>query len=203
MKPDAYFLERDPTAFPIWQKSVVGIAGAGGLGSNIANLLARAGVGKIIIADHDVISISNLNRQAFTLAQVGQSKVQALKDNILQFNPFIDLEIHKVKLDPVNIPQIFSGADLMLEALDTDVAKAMLLETWLQHFPEKPIIAASGLAGYGHSDLIRQESCGNLHIIGDQRSELIPGVAPIAPRVVLVAAWQANLALELLVKKRL
>ncbi|HNQ44728.1 MAG TPA: sulfur carrier protein ThiS adenylyltransferase ThiF, partial [Candidatus Cloacimonadota bacterium] len=163
MKPDAYFLERDPTAFPIWQKSVVGIAGAGGLGSNIANLLARAGVGKIIIADHDVISISNLNRQAFTLAQVGQSKVQALKDNILQFNPFIDLEIHKVKLDPVNIPQIFSGADLMLEALDTDVAKAMLLETWLQHFPEKPIIAASGLAGYGHSDLIRQESCGNLH----------------------------------------
>lgn len=200
MKPEEYFIERDPQAFPIWQKAVVGIAGAGGLGSNIANLLARAGIGTIIIADFDVVSVSNLNRQAFSLAQVGHSKVQALKDNILQFNPFIDLQIHQVRLDPQNIPQIFGGVDIMLEALDRDEAKAMLVDTWLQSYPEKPLIVASGLAGYGNSDLIRQESCGNLHIIGDQQTQLTPGVAPIAPRVVLVAAWQANLCLELLVK---
>lgn len=197
--PEQYFSKRHPIAFPIWQKSVLGIAGAGGLGSNIAIALARAGVGKLIIADFDTVSIENLNRQQYSLAQVGESKVHALAANIQAFNPFITLDVHNIKVNPANLESIFSTADILIEAFDHASQKEMLIQTWLGLYPHKPIIAASGIAGYGNSRLIRSYSYENLHVIGDMQSELEPNISPIAPRVAIVANMQANLALELLV----
>jgi sulfur carrier protein ThiS adenylyltransferase len=197
---EEYFTKRDPIAFPIWQKAVVGIAGAGGLGSNIAISLARAGIGKLIIADFDTVSLENLNRQQFSINQVGLSKVEAISDNIRAFNPFINVQIHQIKITPQNLHSILAEADLLIEALDDDEQKEMLINTWLSLFPDRPIIAASGLAGYGQNELILTEHCDNLHIVGDQQSELQPGISPGAPRVAIVANMQANLALELLVK---
>ncbi len=199
ISPQQYFTKRHPIAFPIWQSSVVGIAGAGGLGSNIAISLARAGVGTLIIADFDTVSIENLNRQQYSLAQVGKSKVEALADNIKAFNPFIKLEIHHIKVNPANLNSIFSSADILLEAFDDASQKEMLINTWLELFPCRPIIAASGIAGYGKNELIHSTSYDKLHIIGDMQSELEPGISPIAPRVATIANMQANLALELLV----
>lgn len=195
-----YFCERDPIAFPRWQKAVVGIAGAGGLGSNAAIMLARAGVGKLIIADFDVVSVSNLNRQAFNLDQIGEPKVEALAANIRRLNPFIELEIHRCRLSPENITGIYSEAKILIEAFDKADQKQMLIETWFSQYPSKPIICASGLAGYGRSTEIRIERQNGLYIVGDQSSELQDGISPIAPRVMIVAAMQANLCLELLVR---
>ncbi len=200
LTPETYFTKRDPLAFPIWQKAVVGIAGAGGLGSNIAISLARTGIGKLIIADFDTVSLENLNRQQFSINQVGQPKVQAISDNIRAFNPFITMQLNQIKITPQNLHSIFAEADLLIEAFDDDEQKEMLINTWLSLFPDRPIIAASGLAGYGRNELLKTQHCDNLHIVGDLQSELQPGISPVAPRVAIVANMQANLALELLVK---
>lgn len=199
MTKSEYFCERDPKAFPLWQKATVGIAGAGGLGSNIAMLLARAGIGKLIISDFDVVSVSNLNRQAFNLDQVGLPKVEALAQNIRRVNPYIELDTYNVRLDEENIPKLYHSVDIMIEAFDTANAKAMLIECCTRHFPDLEIICASGLAGFGRGEDIRIMRSGNLHIVGDLVSELSPGIAPIATRVMIVAAMQANLALERIV----
>ncbi len=201
MTRQEYFCERDPIAFPLWQKAVVGIAGAGGLGSNVAMLLARAGIGKLIICDFDVVSLSNLNRQAFSLDQIGMHKVDAIAQNIRKVNPFITLETHKFRLDTDLVQRLFHSVDIMIEAFDSAAAKAMLIECFSQHFPETDLICASGLAGYGRSAEIKIVQDGRLFVVGDQCSELTPGIAPISARLMIVAAMQANLALERIVWK--
>ena len=153
----------------------------------------------MIVADFDVVSISNLNRQHYFLDQVNMPKVLALQENIAKANPFCKVEIHQLRLNSDNIPFIFAEVDIMIEAFDTDTAKAMLIETW--SYPEKPIICASGLAGFGRNSDIRQMQSDNMYFIGDFVSELSPGIAPISARVMIVAAMQANLALELLIQR--
>jgi sulfur carrier protein ThiS adenylyltransferase len=199
--PEEYFSKRHPIAFPIWNQAVIGIAGAGGLGSNIAISLARAGIGKLIIADFDIVSLENLNRQQFTLQQVGEPKVQAIASNISSFNPFITLETHFTKVTPANIDEIFGTTDILIEAFDDAAQKEMLIQTWLERYPDKPVIGASGIAGYGKSETICIRQYDNLYIVGDLESTLEAGISPIAPRVAIVANMQANLALELLAKQ--
>ncbi len=196
-----YFSLRDPFAFPVWQEATIGIAGAGGLGSNIAISLARAGVGTLVIADFDVVSLENLNRQQYCLEQVGLPKVQALAANIKAFNPFINLITHQRKLTSDNLVEIFGTCDLLLEAFDLADQKEMLIESWCARFPGRHLVAASGISGYGRGEEIIINHYGCLHIVGDGQSELQEGISPIAPRVAAVANLQANLALELLVKK--
>jgi len=195
-----YFAKRDFLVLSILKESKVGIAGAGGLGSNAAMLLARAGVGQLIIADFDVVEPSDLNRQFYFLDQIGLPKVIALEQNLKRLNPYSLYEMHNVRITPDNVKEIFSRADLLIEAFDRAEEKQMLIEQWLTHFPQKPIIAASGLAGYGGNNKIRQRKLGNLYICGDQATECDECTAPMAPRVTVVAAMQANLAIELLVK---
>lgn len=198
ISPLQLFSSRNTDTFILWQQAVIGIAGAGGLGSNIAISLARAGIGKLIIADFDTISLENLNRQQYNLDQVGQLKVSALRQNIMAFNPYISLEIHPQKIDKDNIDSIFGLADILIEAFDDASQKEMLISTWMELYPEKPIIAASGIAGYGNNHALVTQQYGKLYIIGDNASEIVPGESPIAPRVAIVANMQANLALELL-----
>ncbi|HPX09897.1 MAG TPA: sulfur carrier protein ThiS adenylyltransferase ThiF [Candidatus Cloacimonas sp.] len=199
---EEYFSKRDPSAFPIWQKATIGIAGAGGLGSNIAISLARAGIGTLIIADYDIVTAENINRQQYTLAQIGKRKVDAIAENICTFNPFIELVLHPVKVTPANFCDIFEGADLLLEALDEAEQKEMLISCWAKYYPDRHIIIASGIAGYGKNETIHTEHYGLLHIVGDLTSELQAGICPIATRVAVVANLQANLALELLAQHK-
>jgi sulfur carrier protein ThiS adenylyltransferase len=197
-----FFLKRDLSVLAALSQSTVGIAGAGGLGSNIAATLARAGVGKLIIADDDVLEAPDLNRQCYFVDQIGKPKVEALLENLTKMNPFSMYEIHKIKIDRENVRRIFGPADLLIEAFDMADQKQMLIEAWLTHFPEKPVIAASGLAGYGGNNRLRQRRLGQLYICGDESSECDVCTAPMAPRVNIVANMQANLAVELLVKMR-
>jgi sulfur carrier protein ThiS adenylyltransferase len=201
-KEKAFYARHDPAVLACLKAATVGIAGAGGLGSNAAVALARAGVGRLIIADFDRIEITNLNRQQYFLSQVGRIKVLALRENLERINPFGRYIVHRRRVTRSNLTSLFGEADLLIEAFDRAAQKQMLIETWLERFPGRPIIAASGLSGYGGNAKIKQRKAGSLFICGDETSEPRPGVSPMAPRVALVAAMQANLAIELLMRLR-
>jgi len=197
-----YFTHRDPRVLSILRQSSVGIAGAGGLGSNVAVSLARAGIGRLVIADSDRIEPSNLNRQQYFLDQVGERKVEALRENLLAINPYSLYEIHDVRINRRNAAKIFARVDVLVEAFDRAETKEMLIEASLARFPGRPIVAASGLAGFGGNRKMHTRRLGNLYVCGDEESQTPRGISPMAPRVALVAAMQANLVIELLVKMR-
>ena len=176
----------------------VGIAGAGGLGSNCAVALARVGIGRLIIADFDTIVESNLNRQYFFFDQIGQKKVHALRDNIRKINTETIIEAHDIKLDPYKIVQLFADCDVIVEAFDLAEAKEMMIETVLDKLPGKKLVTGNGLAGWGKNNLIRTEQTDNLYICGDQTLEVSDELPPLAPRVGIVANMQANQVLEIL-----
>jgi len=181
----------------------VGIAGAGGLGSNCAVALARCGVGTLVIADFDIIEESNLSRQYYFRDQVGMPKTEALKDNIRRINPDTVVINHQEYLDIHNITKYFSGCDVIVEAFDNAGMKQMIIETVQLKMAGIPVVAASGLAGWGESDLIRCRKIDDtLYICGDESSEVSEELPPMAPRVGMVANMQANLVVEILMKKR-
>ncbi|MBN1317340.1 MAG: sulfur carrier protein ThiS adenylyltransferase ThiF [Anaerolineales bacterium] len=180
------------------KQSCVGIAGCGGLGSNVALSLARVGVGKLIIADFDVVIPSNLNRQQYFIEQIGQFKVDALKETLARANPFVQVEIHRVELTAENIPRLFAGADVIVEAFDRVDMKVMIIETVLVKMPDTPLVVGSGMAGYGRNNDIQTQREGNLYICGDGVSDARPGRGLMAPRVGIAANHQANQVLEII-----
>jgi sulfur carrier protein ThiS adenylyltransferase len=181
----------------------VGIAGAGGLGSNCAVALARCGVGTLVLSDFDIIEPSNLNRQYFFTDQVGQLKTIALKENITRINPNVFVIIHQKRLDRVNIPEIFSGCDVIVEAFDTADMKEMLIETVQIKMPGIPVVVGSGMAGWGKCETIRFRKIDEtLFICGDESSEVSDNMPVMAPRVGMVANMQANVVIEILMKLR-
>jgi sulfur carrier protein ThiS adenylyltransferase len=180
----------------------VGIAGAGGLGSNCAVALARSGIGTIVVSDFDVIEPANLNRQYFFTAQVGLMKSIALKENIAKINPDITVLAYTKKLDPDNIPVIFEGCDVIVEAFDRDEMKEMIVETVQTRMPGIPLIIGSGLAGWGNSDSIKFRKIDDtLFICGDEFTTAGEDLPPMAPRVGIVANMQANTVIEILMKR--
>jgi len=184
----------------ILQHKIVGIAGAGGLGSNCAVALARVGTGTLIIADFDVVSESNLNRQYFFYDQIGKPKADALKENIQRINPSVKVIPHNICLTKDNIPVLFRDCDVIVEAFDLADQKEMLIETVLTEFPDKPLVVGLGMAGWGKNDVIHCRKVDNMFICGDEVSEITLDLPPIAPRVGIVANMQANVVLDLLLK---
>jgi len=177
----------------------VGVAGLGGLGSQVAIALARTGVGTLVLADFDVVEPSNLNRQQYFVEQLGAPKVHALAETLRRINPYVALALHEVRLTPENLPTVFSGCRVLVEAFDRADQKAMLAETALAALPETWVVAASGLAGYGSADTIRCHRLGpRLFVVGDLEAEARPGTGLMAPRVGVAAHAQANLALRIL-----
>jgi len=179
----------------------VGIAGAGGLGSNCASALARVGIGKIIIADFDIVEESNLNRQFYFFHQIGTKKAESIRKNLLMINPGLKIESYDVFLTPENVPVIFKDCDVVVEAFDKAAQKKMLIETILSSFPEKPLVIGLGMAGFGMNDTLKTVKNGNLYICGDGVSEIADDLPPIAPRVGIVANMQANTVLEILLNE--
>jgi sulfur carrier protein ThiS adenylyltransferase len=180
----------------------VGIAGAGGLGSNCAVALARSGVGTLVISDFDVVDTSNLGRQYFFINQVGTYKSLALKENIAGINPDVKVIAHTVRLDKLNITEIFRGCDVIVEAFDSGDMKEMLIETILSKMPGIPVIAGSGVAGWGNNDSLRCRKIDEtLYVCGDETSEVSDDLPPLAPKVGIVANMQADTVLDILLKR--
>ena len=133
----------------------VTIAGLGGLGSNVAYALARIGVGHLHLIDFDVVDITNLNRQQYFTEHIGMYKTDALKSLLQKINPYIDIQTDCIKVTEENLISLFENAGIICEAFDNPEAKAMLVNGILEHFPEKKLVSASGMAGYGSSNTIR------------------------------------------------
>lgn len=186
----------------VMQKHTVGIAGAGGLGSNVAMALTRVGIGKMIIADFDVVSESNLNRQFYFSEQIGRVKVEALKENLKKINPEVKIETHNLRLDASNLLSIFSTVDVMVEAYDKADCKQIIVETFQVSKPNIPLILGNGMAGWGKSNDMRVQQYGNLYICGDNLAEIGPEMPPMAPRVLICAAMQANTVMSVLLQKQ-
>lgn len=183
------------------KQAVVGIAGAGGLGSAVAVALARVGIGRLVIADFDVVEPSNLNRQQYFIDQIGQYKVEALRDNLKRINPYTTVEMHCLLLNPDNIPNVFANCHIVVEAFDRADMKAMLVNTILEVFPKCRIIAASGLAGFGSNNSIAtRKVTSRLYMVGDNISEAEPGNGLMAPRVGIAASHQANQVVRLILE---
>jgi len=186
----------------IMHQHSVGIAGAGGLGSNIAMALTRVGIGKLIIADFDVVSESNLNRQFYFRDQLNHKKVEALKENLHRINPDIEIEIHDIRLNRENLLPIFSSTDVMVEAFDMAEMKEMIIELFQTEQPNTPLVFGNGMAGWGESNKIRVQKLGNLYLCGDNETEINPEMPPMAPRVGICAAMQANVVMSILLENQ-
>ena len=193
---EALLVERHtPAVHEKIKGATVGIAGLGGLGSAIAVALARTGIGRLILADFDVVDPSNLNRQQYFVDQLGMPKTEALEANLKRINPYVSYETHSVRVTPENIPALFGSVDVMVEAFDRPDQKAMLL----QSFKGAPLVAASGMAGYGPGESIGVRKMGDrIYIVGDLETDLAPGCGLMAPRVGIAAHMQANLVLRIL-----
>ena len=180
-------------------KAVVGVAGLGGLGSNIALSLARVGVKKLVLADFDVVEPSNLNRQQYFVRHIGMQKTQALKELINDVNPFVEVETHDIFLDEKNVASVFGECEILCEAFDNVAGKAMILNEAGASLKDKKIIGASGMAGYFSSNLIKTiKFAKNVYLCGDLTNEAKIGQGLMAPRVAVCANHEANLAIRLL-----
>ena len=184
------------------RKFRVGIAGAGGLGSNCAATLARAGIGTLVLSDFDIVDLGNLSRQFYFVSQVGMEKTSALKENLIRIRPEIKIITHHTKLNKTNIPIVFAGCDVIVEAFDKAEMKEMLIKVVQQGMPGIPLIIGSGLAGWGNSDKLKCRKIDEtLYVCGDELSETSDELPPLSPRVGIVANMQADAVVEILMKK--
>ena len=193
MAANTYLTPEERTAL---ESARVGIAGAGGLGSNCAMHLVRAGVKHITIADFDVVNESNLNRQFFFRDQIGQKKVEAVKENLLRIEPDADIRAVDMRLDASSAREVFADCGIVVEAFDAVDAKVMLVSAFASS--GKKLVTASGLAGWGRSNAMKVRKMGNIVAIGDGETSVGDGAAPVSPRVGIAAAMQANAVVSLL-----
>ena len=179
--------------------TTVGICGLGGLGSNIAITLARAGVGKLILIDFDKVDITNLHRQQYKASQVGMYKTEALRENLTEINPYLESEIQTVCVTEKNAKELLKDCDIICEAFDNAECKAMLTNLVLEEMPEKYIVAASGMAGVGSANSIHtRKVTKRFYLCGDEISDASDGIGLVSSRVMLCAAHQAHMVLRLI-----
>ncbi|GMQ58208.1 thiamine biosynthesis protein ThiF [Vallitalea sediminicola] len=181
------------------KKGKVAIAGLGGLGSNIAIMLARTGIGELFLVDFDIVEPSNLNRQCYNISHLGMPKTEALKQQIKEINPYVEVKIKTIKVTKDNVYKLFNGYDIICEAFDKPESKSTLVNVALEEMDDVKIVAASGMAGYGSSNSIKTiNPMKRLYVCGDLQSEAKIGQGLMAPRVNICAGHQANMILRLL-----
>lgn len=183
------FAKSVPGVVEILQKKTVGIAGLGGLGSNVAVSLARAGIGRLILVDYDKVEESNLNRQHYFQSDIGKLKTEAIRFYLEGINPDIKLVIHNKKMDRDDVSVFFGDADLLIEAFDSVESKKWLIDSWSKSFSSRPIVCGSGMSGLGDFSDLRVENAGDIYFCGDQHTEASEGF--LSSRVAIVANMQA------------
>jgi len=185
-----------------FSSATVAICGLGGLGSNIAVTLARAGVGKLILIDFDRVDITNLHRQQYKADQIGMNKTDALSENLKEIAPYIELDTHTERVTEENAVHLLQGADIICEAFDDAETKAMLTNLVLETMPDKFLVAASGMAGLGSANTIRtRKVMSRFYLCGDGESDVQSEGSLVSSRVMLCAAHQAHTVLRILAEQ--
>ncbi len=184
------------------EQTTVAVCGLGGLGSNIAISLARAGIGKLILIDFDRVDLSNLHRQQYRANQVGRFKTEALTEILKDISPYLDIESHTERITEENFVSLLCEADFICEAFDNPEAKAMLTNGVLEQLPNAYLIAASGMAGLGSANAIQTKKItGRFYLCGDFISDVADHSTLISSRVMVCAAHQAHMVLRILAQE--
>lgn len=179
--------------------TTVAVCGLGGLGSNIAIALARAGVGHLILIDFDTVDVTNLHRQQYKASQIGQLKVDALADNLQEIHPYVRLTKSCGRIDDDSLEEALWGADIVCEAFDSPEAKAMLVNGVLERLPHVFLVAASGMAGIDSPNAIRtRRITARFYLCGDEVSDVAISAGLVASRVMLCAAHQAHTVIRII-----
>lgn len=179
--------------------TTVAVCGLGGLGSNIAIALARAGVGHLILIDFDTVDVTNLHRQQYKASQIGQLKVDALADNLQEIHPYVRLTKSCGRIDDDSLEDALWGADIVCEAFDSPEAKAMLVNGVLERLPHVFLVAASGMAGMDSPNAIRtRRITARFYLCGDEVSDVAISKGLVASRVMLCAAHQAHTVIRII-----
>ena len=179
----------------------VAVAGLGGLGSQIAVMLARSGVGHLHLTDFDVVDVTNLNRQMYFVEHLGRPKTEALADLLRRINPWIDLELHQMRVTEGDIPELYRSYPLVCEAFDKPDQKAMLVRTLLETCPDTTIVSGNGMAGYADAGTIHTERrFRRLYVCGDGTTDVGDGIGLMAPRVSVCAGHMANKVVQLILQ---
>ena len=182
-----------------FSSATVAVCGLGGLGSNIAIALARAGIGKLILIDFDCVDITNLHRQQYKANQIGLYKAEALAKNLLEIAPYTEITAVTAKITEENFADLLKDADVVCEAFDNAEAKAMLVNGVLEQLPDCYLVAASGMAGMDTPNTIRtRKVMGRFYLCGDETNDVADTIGLVAPRVMLCAAHQAHTVLRIL-----
>ena len=182
-----------------FSSATVAVCGLGGLGSNIAIALARAGIGKLLLIDFDRVDITNLHRQQYKANQIGLYKADALAENLLEIAPYTEIKTVTAKITEENFADLLKGADVVCEAFDNAEAKAMLVNGVLEQLPDCYLVAASGMAGMDTPNTIRtRKVMGRFYLCGDETNDVADAIGLVAPRVMLCAAHQAHTVLRIL-----
>ncbi len=177
----------------------VAIAGLGGLGSNIAVMLARSGVGHLLLIDFDTVDVTNLNRQVYMIPHVGMKKTEALKTILEQINPYLDYEFKSVKVTPEMVKDLFSAYPIVCEAFDKPDQKAMLVGELLSQFEDTVVVSGNGMAGYQDAnEIVTKQKLRRLYVCGDEHTDVLDGIGLMAPRVTVCAAHQANKVIQII-----
>lgn len=185
-----------------FSNAAVAICGLGGLGSNIAIALARAGIGKLHLIDFDKVDLSNLNRQQYFVSQLGMYKTDALKENLRQIAPYVDVVTHTVRVTENNLKELFSEADIICEAFDRPEEKAMLVNSTMENFPDKYLVAGSGMAGIFSANSIKtRRVTKHFYLCGDEISDVSDDIGLVSSRVMVCAAHQAHMVLRIIAEK--
>lgn len=182
--------------------ATIALCGLGGLGSNIAISLARAGIGKLILIDFDQVDITNLHRQQYKANQIGMDKTDALSENLKEIAPYTGIESHTVRITENNAVELLKDADIICEAFDNAECKAMLTNLILETMPNKFLVAASGMAGFGSANSIRtRKITSRFYLCGDEESDVQSEGSLVSSRVMLCAAHQAHTVLRILAEQ--
>jgi len=177
----------------------VALIGCGGLGSNAAAMLVRAGIGELTLIDFDVVDESNLNRQMFFRDQLGQPKTAALAETLLRIRPQVALHLHQVCATPENVVSLVAGAHVVVEAADRAEVKAMVANALLCGCPDVPLVSASGLAGFGPANsVVTERVADSFYLVGDMESDVRDNLPLLASRVMVAAAHEAHAAIRIL-----
>lgn len=180
------------------KKTRVCILGLGGLGSNVAVLLTRSGIGYLKLVDFDIVEASNLNRQQYRVSHIGMKKTEAMKSIIREINPFVETEVLDIKVDRENIYSTVGDIEIVVEAFDRAETKAMLMEELLTN-TNKIVVSASGMAGLGSAnEIVTRKIKDNFYLVGDNYSDYEEYLGIMSTRVMICAAHQANMVLRLI-----
>ena len=196
---DALIDRHGTTLHKRFSSATVAICGLGGLGSNIAIALSRAGIGNLLLIDFDHVDITNLHRQQYKANQIGLYKADALAENLSEIAPYTEIQTVTAKITEENFADLLKDADVVCEAFDNAESKAMLVNGVLEQLPHCYLVAASGMAGMDTPNTIKtRKVMKRFYLCGDEVSDVADTIGLVAPRVMLCAAHQAHTVLRIL-----